>query len=274
MEAAGGRQVTHVEHHVADLGRGLGEEVGHLAPDHERDDLVHAGLGDALRADVLTVAHDGDGVAQVEDLVEAVGDEDQGAALVAQAAGDGEEAVHLDTGQGGGGLVHDEQRGVERDGLGDLEDLLVGDREAAGRATRVDRDAEPLEEGGSLGVHPVPVDAARGADRLATHEDVLGDVEVGEERRLLVDHRHPGGLGLRRRGEVGVPAQQAEDAGVAAVDAGDDLDQRRLARTVLADEGVDGARLDPEGARAQGGHRTEGLGDVLEDQRRLRHHHS
>ena len=49
-----------------------------------------------------------------------------------------------------------------------------------------------------------------GAQRLAAHEDVLGDREVGEERRLLVDHRDPGGLRLGRRTEVDVLAVEPE----------------------------------------------------------------
>ena len=92
-------------------------------------------------------------VAEGEDLVEAVGDEHQGAALVAQAAGDGEEPGDLVAAERGGRLVHDEQPCVERDGLGDLDDLLVGDREAERRAARVDVHAEPLEEGRRLAVH-------------------------------------------------------------------------------------------------------------------------
>ena len=92
-----------------------------------------------------------------------------------------------------------------------------------------------------LGVHGGAVDAAAGAQWLAAHEDVLGDREVREERRLLVDHRDAGGLGLRGRAEVDVVALEPEGAGVAAVHAGHDLDQRRLAGAVLADQRVDGA---------------------------------
>ena len=125
-------QAVDLEHDVADLGRGLGEEVADLAADHPRDDLVDGGLGDGVGGDVLAVAHHGDGVAEGEDLVEAVGDEDQGAALVAQAAGDREQPVDLDAAERRGRLVHDQQAGVERDRLGDLDDLLVGDGEARG----------------------------------------------------------------------------------------------------------------------------------------------
>ena len=115
--------------------------------------------------DVGAVAHHGDGVAEGEDLVEAVGDEQQRAALVAQAAGDGEEPLDLDAGQRGGRLVHDEHPGVERDGLGDLDDLLVGDREAERGAVGVDPHAEALEQSDDLRAHGGSVDAPEPAQR-------------------------------------------------------------------------------------------------------------
>ena len=172
-------------------------------------------------------------------------DEEQGAALVAQAAGDGEQAVDLDAAQGGGRLVHDEHPGVERDGLRDLDDLLVGDREAERRAVGVDPHAEPREEAERL----APASRLRSMrpserGRLAAHEDVLGDRQVGEERRLLVDDGDAGGLRLGGRGEVDGLAVEQELAGVALVEARDDLDERRLAGAVLADEGVDRAALE------------------------------
>ena len=96
---------------------------------------------------------------------------------------------------------------VERDGLGDLDDLLVGDREAAapGGAGRCATPSRCEEAPASAYI------AARSIrrpppQRLAAHEDVLGDREVGEERRLLVDHRDAGGLGLGGRAEVDVLA--------------------------------------------------------------------
>ena len=95
--------------------------------------------------------------------------------------------------------------------------------------------------------------------RLAAHEDVLGHRQVGEQRRLLVDDGDAGGLGLRGAVEVHGFAVEQELPGVAAVEPGDDLDQSRLAGTVLADQGVDGSAVESQTPGAQGHDGSEGL---------------
>ena len=112
--------------------------------------------GGVVGGDVAAVAHHGDAVGEREDLVEAVRDEQDAGSAVAQAAGDGEEAVDLDARERRGRLVHDEHLRVERDRLRDLDDLLVGDREALGDAVGIDRDAEPFEQRARLGAHRGP----------------------------------------------------------------------------------------------------------------------
>ncbi len=268
VEDAGTREPLDLEQGRADLGRLLGEEVGDLAADHLRDDLVDTRVDDPVRGDVGAVAHHGDGVAEVEHLVEPVRDEDERAAFVAEAAGDLEEPVDLDAGERRGRLVHDEHLRVERDRLRDLDDLLVGDREALGWAIGVDAHAEPEEHGLDLSAHGLSVDAAESADGLAAHEDVLRDGKVGEEGRLLVDDGDARRLRLGGRREVDVGALEAEDAAVASVEACDDLHERRLARAVLADEGVDGAGSDLDRAGAQRHDGAERLLDAVEQERR------
>ena len=81
---------------------------------------------------------------------------------------------------------------------------------------------------------------------LAAEEHVLDDVEVVAQREVLVDD-----LDAERRGVLGAVdrdrlALEEELPGVGAVDAGDRLDQRRLAGAVVTDEGGDLARVDLE----------------------------
>ena len=161
------------------------------------------------------------------------------APLRAQGLDDVEQPLDLDRGQRGGRLVHDQHPRVERQRLGDLDDLLVGDRQPAGGAGRVQGDAETGEDRAGVALHRPPVDAPPTAERLAADEDVLGDGEVGEQRRLLVDDRDAGGLGRRpgRENSTGA-AVDGERAAVGPVHPAEDLDQRRLAGAVLAEQRV------------------------------------
>ena len=67
-------------------------------------------------------------------------------AVLAQRPHDGEQALDLGPRERGGRLVHDQHARVEAQRLGDLDDLLVGDREAADGAVGVELDAEAVEQ--------------------------------------------------------------------------------------------------------------------------------
>ena len=87
-------------------------------------------------------------------------------------------------------------------------------------------------------VHRAVIDPPTARERLTADEDVLGDRQVGEQSRLLIDHRDPT---MRRFGRAAQEHRLACDHQVSAVglvDAAEDLDQRRLAGTVLTDQGV------------------------------------
>ena len=114
------------------------------------------------------------------------------------------------------------------------------------------------------------VDPAEGAPRLAAHEDVLGDGQVGEERGLLVDHGDSRVAGVGGAVEDDGLAVEEHLTGVRSVHPGEGLDEGRLARAVLAGEGVHLAGEQLQGHVPQGAHGAEGLRDVLERQHRGR----
>jgi len=68
-------------------------------------------------------------IAQLEHLFEAVADEEDGHASVASLADDCEEPLDLVRGERGRWLVENEHAGVDRQRLGDFDQLLVGHRE-------------------------------------------------------------------------------------------------------------------------------------------------
>ena len=169
-----------------------------------------------------------------------------------------EQPGHLGGGQRRGGLVHHDHPGVQRQRLGDLDDLLVRDGQPAADAARVELDPQPGEQGGGVRVHPAPVDAPPGQQRLAPHEDVLGHAQVGEERGLLVDDRDPGVLGTGRAVQADRRPVDQQLTGIRLVHPGQDLHHRGLAGAVLAQQRVRlaGVQVDRAvGDRAHGAER-------------------
>ena len=133
------------------------------------------------------------------------------------------------------------------------DDLLPGGGEAAdlggGRDLGV---AEPLEEpGGRLGRGAALGEAE--ARLLVAEVDVLGDGEALDEVELLVDRRDARGPSRPAGGEAHLLALPGDGALVGLVDAGEDLDEGRLAGAVLARAGSaprrDGRRGPPRRAR-------------------------
>jgi hypothetical protein len=72
--------------------------------------------------------------------------------------------------------------------------------------------------------------------QLPPEEDVRGDVEVGAEGEVLVDHLDPGGARIEGASEGDRSIGEGDRPAGRPVDAGEDLDERRLTGPVVADE--------------------------------------
>ena len=79
---------------------------------------------------------------------------------------------------------------------------------------------------------------AAGGD-LAAEEDVVDHVHRQDERGVLVDGRDSPPGGVVRRTESHRPALELDLSRVLGMDSGEDLDQRRLSRAVLAGQDMD-----------------------------------
>ena len=90
----------------------------------------------------------------------------------------------------GGRLVHDEDASVGADRLGDLDDLLLRHAERLRQPIGIDARRRPAR--GALSNAAAarrPIDTAPAVTALERQRDVLGDREIGKERRLLIDRR-------------------------------------------------------------------------------------
>jgi hypothetical protein len=214
----------------------LGEDRVDSAADHQRDEGVLGDLVHAPLADHLAVAEHGVAVRDAEDLVELVADEEDGLAVGLEPLDEREELGDLVVRERGGRLVHDDDAGVDRERAGDGHEVRVGDTEVAEPRARVDGGADAGEHGAGVRDHALPVDQPEAGARGMAEEDVSRRPK-GRRRA-----RSPGGWGDAgrggdvRRGEADRLAVERDVAGVGLVDAGEDLDQRRLAGAVLADE--------------------------------------
>ena len=173
--------------------------------------------------------------------------------------------------EAGGRLVEDEHPRVDVDRAGDRDHLLDGERVRATAAPTTSRSRlHARERLAGAPAHLPPLDAAELAG-LAADEDVLGDREVRAEVHLLVDGADAAAAepaaGCRTR--TGAPSRVISPA-VDLVDAGEHLDQGRLARAVLAHQGVDLAGEEPQVDVVERADARELLADALHLQDGLR----
>ena len=122
---------------------------------------------------------------------------------------------------------------------------LAGDRSPTSRVVEIS--AWPSRASSALDQLAGTAALAEAGPRdLVAEEDVLGDVEVRHQVELLVDRRDAVLDRLRRRRERRLLAVPDEGALVGLVEAGEHLDQRRLAGAVLAEQAVHLAGPDVE----------------------------
>ena len=105
---------------------------------------------------------------------------------------------------------------------------------------------------------------------MTTHEHVLGHGQIRKQRRLLVDDGDSGVPRGRGAAERDLLTVDEQSTGVGAVNAGQDLHERRLAGTVLAHQPVDLAGKQVNRHVDQCAHRSKSLLRVLDRQDRWR----
>ena len=216
----------------------------HLAPDHQPDQLVGRGLGDAPRAGKPPVLQHRNRVAERKYLGKAVRNVDDRHAVPGEPPHDFEQFLGLGQGQRRCRLVEDEHPQIARQRLGDLDNLRLRRRQRSDLPRRIDLDAELGDQSPRFVAHQPHVDLAEPFGWLAAGKDVLGDRQLRHQRAFLVhdaDAEIAGGL-LVELAEFDAVEQDAALA--ARVDAGDDLAECRLAGAVLAEQRADLAAVD------------------------------
>ncbi len=225
------------------------------------------------RAREATLAQDRDEVAERERLVELVRDEDHGLALLLQPVehlrqlGDALWRQHRRR------LVEDQHARAAPERLDDLDLLLVPEGEVDRPRVGVDVDAEQLGELGQALprtrlVEPQPA-------RLSPSIRFSSTVSAGISAECWWTVPIPRSSAVARGRDRRLDALDEDRAGVGAVQAGEDPDQRRLAGAVLAEQAVNLAPPERQVDPVVGEHSGEGLRDPheLDDRRVVRRVH-
>ena len=180
-----------------------------------------------------------------EDLIHLVGDVDDAHAMRLEVRDDRKEVLHFAFGERGSRLIHDQDVGLEGDGLGNLNDLPIGDGQVPDLDLRIEVNVQPAKQMLRHAAHLLmihEIHESQSPHWLPPNPDVLCDRHVRHQVEFLMDHRDPRIEGSERRRQLHRFTLQSDLACVGLIDAGNDLHQGRFARTILAHEGVDGAR--------------------------------
>jgi hypothetical protein len=221
------------------------EEVSELPPDHHPAQLLLVQLVAGEVANTPAVAeHDG-AVGQVDDLAEAVRDQDGRDAAVAQASDEGEQPLDVRLAEAARRLVEDQVARLRREGLRHLDELAVARLERHEGEVRIAADADLGQDFLRLRGQAPPAHALERV-REPGEQDVLGDAHPRDRRHLLRHERDAGFEGGARPREQKALAVERDLALVRLHRPGKDLRERRLPGSVLADDGDDLAALDLE----------------------------
>jgi hypothetical protein len=213
------------------------EEQFQLATDHEPDHRFMADLVALQFTGVLSVAQDSHPVCYLIDLHEPMRDVQHAHAVAFQVADHGEEPIGVALRQAGRRFVHDEDARFQGQGPGDLDELLLPDRQAGNGSARRAIQAEAAGDDLGVGIDARIDQSKRTAPaRFAAQEDVPGHVEVLGEVQFLVNENDAAALGVIDAVEMHRLAVQQDRAGIRSFNPGEDLHQGGFAGAVLADD--------------------------------------
>jgi hypothetical protein len=168
-------------------------------------------------------------------------------------------------------FVEDQHAAVERQRLGNLDQLLAGNRQFGNLLAHVDR-SQPVHHRLRIPLQPAIIHERRAAAVGSRHEHVLGHRCIGAEGDFLMHEAKPERLRHGGRRHLDGRAIDEHFALGRLQHPGNDIHQRRFARAVFAAKRMNFACFEAEAHVRQCLHRTEVLADIANFQNRHRRH--
>ncbi len=236
-------QILNIKNRRAGPCRRVVDLEQHLAPDHQLGQFGRRGVRRLQMGDHLAAAHHRHIIGDRHDLLELVGDQQNGDALLAKRAQDIEQLLGFLRRQDTCRLVEDQDFGTAKQRFQDFHTLLQPDRKVLDDHVRIDRQAEILRQlvQRLTGLARAGLDAQAA---FAAKHDIFQNGEIGHQHEMLMHHADPLADGIGRIADGGGLAIDPDGAAVGAVKAVKNADEGGFAGTVLADNPVDMARHD------------------------------
>jgi hypothetical protein len=232
----GARHLPHLEHRLGRRGLDRRVELAEITAEDELDQPTLVELVRRTAGDELSVAQDGDAIAELEHFREAVADEEHGRAGCRDATDRVEQLADLAFGQRDRRLIENEHTGGARrldvlERSHDPDDGPLGLAEARDRRLRVDVEIKAPQELAGAPALLAPPDAAAHSGLELADTEVLENRDRLDEPEVLVHEAdaEPTRPARRDRQLDLLAADGHRRARVRRVIAGEDLDERRLA---------------------------------------------
>ena len=162
--------------------------LGHLTADHQLDQLIHGRFRRDQSRYVLSIADNLDTVAQAEDLFQSVGNVNDGYTLFTEKFHYLEHILHFVGCQRSAWLIHDQYFRILLNGLGNLDHLLISNREVLNQFPGIDLDLELVKCLRSLCFHRFSVDHDTITDRTS-QKQIFSCRQLAHIVELLIDDR-------------------------------------------------------------------------------------
>ena len=243
----------------------------HLTSHHGQRQGLHRGLGNGQLLHNAATAHHGHVVAQAHDLLELVGDEQNGAALVAQHPQHVEQLLGFLRREYGSGLIQDQNTGAAVQRLQDFKALTVPDRQVLHQRVQVNFEPGTQHQGIQTHTH-LPLGTPQRPVRLGAKHNVVQRTQGVDQHEMLVNHANAQCNRVVGMANDYRPAKYGDLPAVSRVKTVQHRHQRAFAGAVFTHDAVHRASAHGQAHVIIGQHSAKALADARHLNRGFNHH--
>ena len=233
--------------------------------DHQPGQIRHLHFRLADRSADFSISHDHDPVRHLHDLPHFMRDKEYGIALRDKAADEFHQRIDLLRHQDGGRLVHDQDARVAVERFHDLYLLLHADRKVSDFCLCADSELVAVGQFLDLFLLRCIIDLASDI----AEDDVFCNCMCSDKGKMLLDHGDSQSHGIPRRCNILLHSIDPDLSGCHMVDPVQDIHDRALAGSVLAQQRDDLSLVQRDGDIVVRQHLRKTLADVVDLNHRL-----